>query len=133
MEKTGKDETAKRSQELRKKLEKLRESREFTEKMLTDCRMRWERMKDEELRFANVEDVESLLEECEEDFQFPSGSKLCSVVIEERTAWDKPEQEDGNSDDDGYNLCSLLNLIWTELIGLILTVYTLLRVPKRKM
>ena len=121
-----------RGQELREKLEELRESREHTEKTLKDCRLRWERMKDEELDFGDIEDMEGLLEGYDEDIGITVGSKQRNVTLDCGTFLYK-ENENKDPAEETHNLCSLLNLIWMELIGLVLTVYTFLRAPKRKM
>ena len=36
------------------------------------------------------------------------------------------------NDHEEQSLCSVLNIIWMELIGLVLTVYTFIRTSKRK-
>lgn len=134
MERKSKDETTQRTQELKNKLDELRESREATEKALTDCRLRWERMKDEELKFADPEDVEGLLDDYENDLGLSGDPKQRTVAIEERSLFDRNgEKSDYEKDEKEHSFCSLLNLIWMELIGLVLTVYTFLRSPKRKM
>lgn len=132
METKNEEESDGRCQELRDKLEELRESREHTENTLKDCRLRWERMKDEELDFGDREDMEDLLEGYDEDIGIKDGSQQRSLVINDLTFLDK-ENENKDPREKTHNICALLNLIWMELIGLVLTVYTFLRPPKRKM
>jgi hypothetical protein len=120
--------SSKRTEELRQKLDELRESRETTEETLSDCRMRWERMKEEEIKFADPEDVEGLLESYDDDC---GGTSQRSSAIE-RTFMDGGEGMGMPDDHEGQSLCSVLNIIWMELIGLVLTVYTFIRASKRK-
>ena len=60
MGKSNEAESSKRTEELRQKLDELRESRKATEETLSDCRMRWERMREEEIKFADPEDAGEL-------------------------------------------------------------------------
>ena len=120
--------SSKHTEELRRKLDKLRESRKSAEETLSDCRLRWDRMKEEEMRFAAPEDVEGLLENYDDDC---SGThQRCSAI--EQTLVDNGERMGMSDDNEEQSLCSVLNVIWMELISLVLTVYTLIRPSKRK-
>ena len=118
----------KRTDDLRQELDELRESRKAAEETLSDCRMRWERMKDEEIKFADPEDVEGLLENYDGDGC--ASGQLSSAI--ERTFMDDGERLGIPDDHEEQSLCSVLNIIWMELIGLVLTVYTFVRTSKRK-
>lgn len=128
MGKSGESDSSKRTEELRQKLDELRESRKHTEETLADCRMRWERMKNEEIKFAEPEDIEGLLENYDDDC---SGTTQRNSAIE-RTFVDNGEGMEKLGDDEDQSLCSVLNIIWMELIGLVLTVYTFIRPSKSK-
>lgn len=120
--------SSKSTEELRQKLDELRQSRKATEETLSDCRMRWERMREEEIKFADPEDVEGLLDNYDDDC---SGPTVQSFAIEP-AFMDSGEGMAIPNDHEEQSLCSVLNIIWMELIGLVLTVYTLIRTSKRK-
>ncbi len=128
MGKSNEAESSKRTEELRQKLDELRESRKATEETLSDCRMRWERMREEEIKFADPEDVEGLLENYD-DVCTGTGQRSSAI---ERTLMDSGERLGIPDDHEEQSLCSVLNIIWMELIGLVLTVYTFVRSSKRK-
>ena len=128
MGKSNEAETSKRTEELKQKLDELRESRKATEETLSDCRMRWERMREEEIKFADPEDVEGLLENYD-DVCTGTGQRSSAI---ERTLVDSGERLGIPDDYEEQSLCSVLNIIWMELIGLVLTVYTFVRSSKRK-
>jgi hypothetical protein len=128
MGKSSEANSSKRAEDLREKLDELRESRKATEETLSDCRMRWERMREEELKFADPEDVEGLLESYDDDC-CTSGQRSSAI---ERTFMDNGERLGIPDDHEQQSLCSVLNIIWMELIGLVLTVYTFVRTSKRK-
>jgi hypothetical protein len=128
MGKSNEAESSKRTEELRQKLDELRESRKATEETLSDCRMQWERMREEEIKFADPEDVEGLLENYD-DVCTGTGQRSSAI---ERTLVDSGERLGIPDDQEEQSLCSVLNIIWMELIGLVLTVYTFVRSSKRK-
>ena len=119
--------SSKSTEELRQKLDELRESRKATEDTLSDCRMRWERMREEEIKFADPEDAEGLLDNYDEC----SGPTLDTYAIEP-AFMDNEEGMAIPNDHEEQSFCSVLNIIWMELIGLVLTVYTFIRTSKRK-
>ena len=119
--------SSKSTEELRQKLDELRESRKATEDTLSDCRMRWERMREEEIKFADPEDVEGLLD----NYDKCSGPTLDTYAIEP-AFMDNGEGMAIPNDHEEQSFCSVLNIIWMELIGLVLTVYTFIRTSKRK-
>ena len=122
--------SSKRTDDLRQELDELRESRKAAEETLSDCRMRWERMKEEEIKFADPEDVEGLLENYDDDDNCYASGQRSSAI--ERTFMDDGERLGIPDDHEEQSLCSVLNIIWMELIGLVLTVYTFVRTSKRK-
>lgn len=118
-----------RSDGFREKLDQLLESRKATENTLSDCRMRWERMRKGEIKFAAPENVEELLDGCDDDFT-PIG--LTSHAME-RTLMDNGDCKGAQDDhEEEQSLCSVLNIIWMELIGLVVTVYAFIKTSKRK-
>ena len=128
MGKSNEAKPSKRTEELREKLDKLQESRKATEESLSDCRMRWERIREEDIKFADPEDVEGLLDNYDDGCN--GTGQRCSAI--ERTLMDSGEGMGIPFDHEEQSLCSVLNIIWMELIGLVLTVYTFIRDSKRK-
>ena len=128
MGKSSEATSSKSTEQLRQKLDELRASREETEETLSDCRMRWERMREEEMKFADPEDVEGLLDIYDDECRGPTRQ---SFAIEP-TFIDNGEGMPIPNDHEEQSLCSVLNIIWMELIGLVLTVYTFIRTSKRK-
>jgi hypothetical protein len=85
-------------------------------------------MREEEIKFADPEDVEGLLENYD-DVCTGTGQRSSAI---ERTLMDSGERLGIPDDHEEQSLCSVLNIIWMELIGLVLTVYTFVRSSKRK-
>ena len=126
MDKTKEEQDSEKSSQLRAKLEELRQSRETTEQTLSDCRLRLERMKEEDMKFMDPEETEELLGEQQNN----CGYSDRTLAIEELLLKDRTGEKD--KDDEEPTLCGVLNQIWMEIIGLVLTLYTVLRMPKRK-
>ena len=84
-------------------------------------------MREEEIKFADPEDVEGLLDNYDEY----SGPTLDTYAIEP-AFMDNGEGMAIPNDHEEQSFCSVLNIIWMELIGLVLTVYTFIRTSKRK-